>query len=234
MPDVAAVLHELAPDVVGLQEVLSSEEVPSVGQLEALAEATGLTAVAGSTLAEADARYGNGVLLRRPPAAIARHDLSVPGREPRGALEVVLDGEAGPTRVINTHLGLARRERRVQIERLREIVAARPEPVLALIGDVNEWRPFSDPLRELADVLQAVPRARTFPAHRPVVALDRIWVGRGYGVRASGAHRSPRARKASDHLPFFADVGHEEIGPGGADVGREETGPGGATSPEPR
>jgi endonuclease/exonuclease/phosphatase family metal-dependent hydrolase len=205
---VARVLGELRPDLVALQEVLSSERVPNPGQLERLADATGLQPVAGGTLVEEDARYGNGLLLRAPPAKVERHDLSVPGAEPRGALEVVVETAAGPARVITTHLGLRARERRRQIERLEAILAARPEPVLALLGDVNEWRPrpLVASLARLSRVLRPVPVARTFPSRRPMVGLDRIWIGPGADLLASGPHRSALAREASDHLPFFAEV----------------------------
>jgi endonuclease/exonuclease/phosphatase family metal-dependent hydrolase len=205
---VAHVLRELRPDLVALQEVLSSERVPSPGQLERLADAARLEPVAGATLVEADARYGNGLLLRAPPREIERHDLSVPGAEPRGALEIVMDTDAGPARVISTHLGLRVRERRRQIADLEAILERRPEPVLALLGDVNEWRrrPFRDPLAPLSRRLRPVPVARTFPSRRPVVALDRIWVGPRTDLIASGAHRSPLARVASDHLPLLAEV----------------------------
>lgn len=205
---VARVLGELRPDLVALQEVLSSERVPSPGQLERLADAARLEPVAGATLVEDDARYGNGLLLRTPPREIERHDLSVPGAEPRGALEVVVDTDAGPARVIATHLGLRARERRRQVAALQTILARRPEPVLALLGDVNEWRrrPFRDPLAPISRVLRPVPVARTFPSRRPVVGLDRIWIGPGMDLVASGSHRSPLSRVASDHLPLLAEV----------------------------
>lgn len=205
---VADVLRELRPDVVGLQEVLSSEQVPRPGQLERLADAVGLEPVAGSTLADPDGRYGNGLLLARPPLEVVRHDLSVPGREPRGALEVVISSHAGPVRVVTTHLGLSARERRVQIGRLVEILRARSEPLLGLLGDVNEWRGWlGRSLREVDRLLQPVAVTRTFPSSRPLVSLDRIWVDRRFDVVEAGHHPSPAARVASDHLPVYAEVG---------------------------
>lgn len=215
MEPIASVLRGLDADIVGLQEVLSSEQVPQPGQLERLADATGRVAVAGATLVEEDTRYGNGLLLRHPPLEVRRHDLSVPGAEPRGALEVVLDGRRltpawpGPVRVVTTHLGLRRRERGRQIARLVELVSeSNPAPLLALMGDTNEWRPrpFPDPLRVLEGPLLPVPIRRTFPARSPLVALDRIWVDPGAQLLHSGVERGREARRASDHLPVFADV----------------------------
>lgn len=206
---VAEVLRELAPDVVALQEVLSSERIPKTGQLEQLADAVGLVPVPGATLVHADGPYGNGLLLSGPPVEVIRHDLSVAGREPRGALEVTVEGEFGRVRLINTHLGLSARERRGQVRRLEQIVTAPGEPLVALLGDTNEWRPrIGDPLRALDRRLERAPSGRTFPSRRPLVALDRIWIGPGFSLRDSGSHRSPLARMASDHLPVFADVEH--------------------------
>lgn len=167
-----------------------------------------MSALAGGTLVEGEARYGNGLLTRFPVLRAERHDLSVQGQEPRGALEALLDVPGGPARVIVTHLGLRARERRRQLEGLAAILVARPEPVLALLGDMNEWRPrpFRDPLEILSRGLLPVPIARSFPSRRPLVALDRIWIGRDYHLVGSGAHRSALARAASDHLPVFAEV----------------------------
>lgn len=205
---VGAVLRELRPDLVAVQEVVSSERVPKAGQLEVLADVAGLQPVAGGTLVEDEGRYGNGLLLRAPPAEIERHDLSFAGAEPRGALEAVIETGGRPVRVISTHLGLRRRERRKQIAWLHEIVMRRSEPVLALMGDVNEWRPrpLGNPLAVLSRVLRPVPVARTFPSRRPLVGLDRIWVDPAAELLASGPHRSALARVASDHLPLLAEV----------------------------
>ncbi|NNL64901.1 MAG: endonuclease [Myxococcales bacterium] len=205
---IGQVLAELGGDVIAVQEVVSSERVPSPGQLERLADASGRVAVPGGTLVEGDGRYGNGLLTRHPVRSVERHDLSIQGAEPRGALEVVLDLPCGPARVIATHLGLRARERSAQIEGLAAILVARPEPVLALLGDMNEWRrrPFRDPLEVLSRGLLPVPIARTFPARRPVVALDRIFIGPDFRLIDSGAHRSALSRVASDHLPLFAEV----------------------------
>jgi endonuclease/exonuclease/phosphatase family metal-dependent hydrolase len=46
---------------------------------------------------------------------------------------------------------------------------------------------------------------RTFPAARPVLALDRVYA-RGAQVSRMEAHASPAARRASDHLPVIAHL----------------------------
>ncbi len=46
---------------------------------------------------------------------------------------------------------------------------------------------------------------RTFPATRPILALDRVYA-RGADIVGLEAHASAAARKASDHLPVRAKV----------------------------
>jgi len=48
--------------------------------------------------------------------------------------------------------------------------------------------------------------ASTFPARRPVLALDRIWISPVGCLRRLQCHASPLARVASDHLPLMAEV----------------------------
>jgi len=50
------------------------------------------------------------------------------------------------------------------------------------------------------------PRPASFPAYRPVVALDRIWVHPLRALRGVSTHKTPTARLASDHLPVVADI----------------------------
>jgi len=44
---------------------------------------------------------------------------------------------------------------------------------------------------------------RTFPAARPILALDRVYA-RGATIEQVSAHESSAARWASDHLPVVA------------------------------
>jgi endonuclease/exonuclease/phosphatase family metal-dependent hydrolase len=141
------------------------------------------------------------VLTRLPVRAVHRVDLSVPGREPRGALDLMLEAPRGALRVIATHLGLAPAERRLQARRILALLApVRPEPVV-LMGDLNEWFLWGRTLRWLRAHFGRVPAPATYPARRPILALDRIWV-EPRSLRADLAvHSTSLARGASDHLP---------------------------------
>jgi endonuclease/exonuclease/phosphatase family metal-dependent hydrolase len=210
-PDrVAVVLGRLAPAVVALQEVLSDPGPGPADQARFLAAATGLAHVEGVTLERESARYGNLLLSALPVLEVARHDLSVPGREPRGALEVLLDA-GRPLRVIATHLGLSRAERRLQAALLVELVRTRTLPTL-LCGDLNEPRPLGGVARRLRRAGLSGPLRRSFPARRPLLPLDRVLVSRDLMLESLVVHREPDVRVASDHLPLHARLRMETLG----------------------
>jgi len=198
---VLGVLRELDADVVALQE-LQWQPAAALDLLADFARKLGCAGIAGPTLLEHTGHYGNAVLTRLPVRGVCRVDLSVPGREPRGALDLMLEAPRGALRVIATHLGLAPAERRRQVRRILALLApARPEPVV-LMGDVNEWFLWGRTLRWLRAHFGRVPAPATFPARHPILALDRIWVA-PRGLRADLAvHSTSLARIASDHLPL--------------------------------
>jgi endonuclease/exonuclease/phosphatase family metal-dependent hydrolase len=109
-------------------------------------------------------------------------------------------------RVLTTHLDLHVGRRRRQFETLLdEILPATTVPTVVL-GDFNEWWPFSRGLKALRRhaVLPFAPA--TFPTRCPLLALDRIALS---GCRLRGRvrrHITPLSRMASDHLPIWAEV----------------------------
>lgn len=202
-PDrVAAVLRELDADIIALQEVDYRYHVPDgPDQLAHLAKATGLTAVAGPVLRRGRGHYGNGLLTRGKVLRVRQIELSEPGREPRGALDVYLSLRGRRLRVVAAHLGLGLRERRRQVPRLLQAIGGDDDQPIVVLGDFNEWLPPGRPLRRLHGHLGRTPAGRTFPSRFPLFALDRIWVQPREALVAVRVHRSPGARVASDHLP---------------------------------
>ena len=202
---VAEVLRELDADVVGVQEVdARGGGTGAAHPLERLAARCALASVPGPTIVRPDGDYGNALLTRFPVARVRHHDISVPGREPRGVLEVELNGPRRRILTLVTHLGLGRGERRRQAQRLASLTRSRPETPLVVLGDLNEWWPFGAARRVLRRELGATPSPATFPARLPVLALDRIWCRPASVLRRVAVHRSQLARIASDHLPVVA------------------------------
>lgn len=202
---IGEVLRELDADLVALQEVVYHSEVAG-NALERFAMAMGAEPVEGSTMLDERGHYGNAVLSRLPLEAVRRHDISVPGREPRGALEIDLRQTDIPVRLVATHLGLRPGERRAQVECLVPLFERDPAAFEILLGDLNEWFLLGRPLRRLRRVFGATPAPATFPARLPLLALDRVWVRPASAVRRIAVHRSPLARQASDHLPLVAEL----------------------------
>ena len=203
---IADVLSEIGADIVALQEVASAQVHEEF--LRVLERATGYGIVAGLLRQQHGSDFGNAILSRYPVASVDRIDLAVGRYEPRGALDVCIDvGTTRPLRVIATHLGLRPGERREQVRRIVSVVERdTPHPTL-LMGDLNEWYLWGRPLRWLHAHFREVPSApRTFPARRPVFALDRIWVAPSGSVQRLRCHSTELARVASDHLPLVADI----------------------------
>ena len=201
---IVAVLREVRCDVVALQEVAS---LALHGEfLRQLRDALGLHVVTARTLTRRDADYGNALLSRFPISRNTSIELTVGHYEPRNAIDAWLDVHGQEVRVVATHLGLRPAERREQVARILHAVAAEPRRVTVLMGDINEWYLWGRPLRGLRARFRPAPSPPTFPARRPVLALDRIWVQPPGRLRGVATHRSILARVASDHLPLVAQV----------------------------
>lgn len=192
-----AAIRRFDADVVALQEVEGAD-------WELHAAADGYRIVLGPTVA---AGFGNALLLRVPLTSLRRLDLSVRAREPRGALDAVLQLASGPLRVVATHLGLRVSERRRPAAQLAHHLAAREVGIpVALLGDLNDWTPWGSQLAPLARVVGPLSRVPTFPSRRPILPLDRA------ACRLSGcdwsvdAIRCAPVRRASDHLPLRLEI----------------------------
>lgn len=204
---IVRVLSELDADVIALQEVENEEATAGTpAQLAHLAGGLGCTPVAGPALVSRRAGFGNALLARHPVRDVQRIDLTVRGREPRGAVAASLDCGGESLRVVSTHLGLGPAERRTQTERLlRELDGASGLP-LVLVGDFNEWIPRTDMMRRLRARFGRPASPRTFPSWRPIFALDRAWVDPPLRLQNVEVHGSRLARVASDHLPIVATI----------------------------
>lgn len=194
------VIEELDADVIALQELEWRAE-DALHVLNQFALRMGYSAIAGPTLFRRDGHYGNALLTRLASKKINCLDLSVPGREARGAINAMLETQHGPLRVLATHFGLRAGERRTQTRRLLGELHGTSMPTV-LMGDLNEWFLWGEPLRRLRAHFGKSVAPATFPARCPVLALDRIWFEPTEMLREVRAHRSALARAASDHLPL--------------------------------
>jgi endonuclease/exonuclease/phosphatase family metal-dependent hydrolase len=205
---IARVLGSLDTRLIGLQEVGTDfAGGKKSGQMEYLAQATGLEAIAGHTIERQTGPFGNVLLTSWRVLDSRLLDLSVPGREPRGAIDAHIAIEGLTVRVIVTHLGLSAAERRYQVRRLLEALSQGQNRFIVMLGDINEWVLRSRPLRWLYGRFGTPPAPRTFPSWFPLFALDRIWVLPRDVLLEVHADTTPLTRIASDHLPVRAVIG---------------------------
>ena len=203
-PDAARagfVISELDADVIALQEVLRpfDEEDP----LERLADAMHLHMAFVATRVHRRGEIGNAILSRWPITSVFTLDLSFSRVERRSAVAAQFQSEAGPLSVVATHLALVDRTRRLQVDSI--LGHPQLQGTVVLLGDMNAWRRCKATRtleRELASD-DEIEWPRTFPAARPILALDRVYA-RGATIEQVVAHESAAARWASDHLPVVA------------------------------
>ena len=206
---VACVLSELDADVIGLQEVdWRSPDHEDSDQFSYLAGALGMTPIAGPNLRDHHGHYGNGLLTRLGVEQVRRIELAHERREPRGAIDAILNTDGVRVQCIVTHLGLKRSERETQLRTIRRVIEEDdPVDVRLLLGDINEWAPHRAPERILTpSPFARVLGARSFPSRMPMLRLDRIFVWPEPVSVLVEASREGDARRASDHLPVVADL----------------------------
>ncbi len=209
-PDVARagyVISELDADVIALQEVLRPFEADGDDPLGQLCNELDLHLAFAVTRQHRRGQLGNAILSRFPITAISVLDISHSRIERRGALAAQVGAGLG---IVATHLSLVDRTRNRQVQSLLEHPQMNSGPAI-LMGDMNAWRKCkgSQQLEESLNLHHNVDWPSSFPAGRPMLALDRIYA-RGAAVIEVRQHDTPAARKASDHLPIVAEVAIEK------------------------
>ena len=200
------------PDVVLCQEVFHAAHGGG-SQSAALAQGLRMAACYAPNAFRQRGHHGNATFTTWPVERWENFDLSTNRLERRGVLYVRLAGPSGALNVFNVHLGLNHRQRRSQIERIRALIDSLcpPAEMLVLAGDFNDWHGRIDPvivgelgLHNALAGLTPLER-RTWPARRPLLGLDRIYV-RGLAVRSAERMSGEPWRGLSDHLPIGAEL----------------------------
>jgi endonuclease/exonuclease/phosphatase family metal-dependent hydrolase len=206
---VGAVVRALAPDIAAFQEVDSRRAArhgaPGAGKIyDVLRRLVGDHGHDAWSISGRDGDYGQILASRFPLENKQIHDISVSGREARKVISARIALPTATLRIVATHLGLSRHERRHQLAALREIVDSDPETPLLLLGDLNEWFWPQYTQRGLFERLGDWTRHASFPARFPLFALDRICCRPDHLLARTWTY--PEARTASDHLPVLAEL----------------------------
>tara|TARA_R110000782_G_scaffold78276_4_gene155111 strand:- start:50376 stop:51080 length:705 start_codon:yes stop_codon:yes gene_type:complete len=150
--------------------------------------------------------HGNAILVRKSAEILMSDIIHLPYLEPRGAVvaEVALDDSK--LRLFGMHLDLSGLWRRRQAAAVLHAHMQSDALPTLLAGDLNEWSAARGCLADFGKHFHFAPCGRSYHAQRPVAQLDRIMHCDRFKLVDCGVHESAIARRASDHLPIWADV----------------------------
>jgi endonuclease/exonuclease/phosphatase family metal-dependent hydrolase len=216
---VAAVLAQLSPDIVALQELdVGRRRTGHVDQAHEIARRLDMACHFHAALTVEEERYGDAILTCYPERLVKSGPLPGYPRmralEPRGALWIEVEVEGRPLQIINTHLGLVPREQQIQAAHLADGAwLEHPDcawPVI-LLGDFNAtassvvYRTLTQRLQPARRLARRKQPSSTFPSPLPVLRIDHMFVSPGVTVTDVFAPFDPLTRVASDHLPLVMD-----------------------------
>ncbi len=221
LPELRDAVATLSADMVFLQEVLGEHrkhalrfhDWPGVPQYEYLADTMWPEFAYGRNAVYPDGDHGNALLSRFPIRRYENRDVSIHGTEKRGLLHCQLEVPGQPpVHAVCVHLGLRQGHRLEQMKLLCQLLDEIPgeEPVI-VAGDFNDWRLQADAVLAECGLHEAFVHrqgrpAKTFPAHWPLLRLDRIYVRNASVHNPRALSRKPWSH-LSDHVPLIAEIG---------------------------
>lgn len=221
LPQMREALSALNPDFVFLQEVQGEHRRrekrinawPDSPQFEYIAKEIWPHFLYAKNAIYHSGHHGNAILSKYAFERFENINLTSITRASRsllhGQIKVGLD--LPTVHLVCVHLGLFKAERATQCEALMQrIVDEVPEhEPLLMAGDFNDWGlHLSKPLVEKLDIKEAFfslkgRHARSFPAIKPALCVDRIYY-RGMRVVDVQCLQGKPWRMLSDHVPLFA------------------------------
>lgn len=215
-------VRDVHPDLVFLQEVQGEHRRfqrriaawPEEAQFEFMADQFWPHFAYGKNAVYDAGHHGNAILSKFPFEAWENIDISLGRFERRGILHGVipLPGHKKPLHVLCIHLDLFESGRQSQLQSLAQRIdehVPQDEPII-IAGDFNDWRvratEFLSSKAELNEVFVELEgrHARTFPAWRPILSLDRVYY-RGLKPKMAYLPRGRHWNSLSDHLPVCCD-----------------------------
>ncbi|MEI2384857.1 endonuclease/exonuclease/phosphatase family protein [Breoghania sp. JC706] len=202
---IASLIRRHDPDIVALQEIdTRGRGIDCLAPLKELHEERGHWREARTIEAPDGHYYGHAILSRWPIRDSVLHDLSFAGREPRSAIDAIVESPGGALHLISAHLGLKLAERRMQARKLATLAGNPRGLTTVALGDFNDWFTVGAVRRAMREVLPVRTMVKTFPARFPLLRLDRIYCRTPRNLVS--AWTDAEARGSSDHLPVIADI----------------------------
>lgn len=203
---IAAVIRELDPDVVGLQEVhCRTKRSPGIDQAEELGLRTSMKVAFGKSCSMSGGDYGNAILSKCDVRDVAI-DLLPGSGERRSLMRASVDLGGRDLRFYVTHLtawgAFKRAERMAQIDAVRAVIDAEAGPFV-IAGDLNTTPRTPEIARLLeCESLQECGTVKMVTHRFTRSCFDYIFAGRGArAVSAEAIRKGP-----SDHWPVIAEV----------------------------
>lgn len=205
---VLSVLSDLSMDIIALQEADKRlGRRPSSLPIDQIERHTGLLPLDIGRAGPSLGWHGNALLLKPDSSFADVECLNLPGLEPRGAIIADINLKNGlSVRLVTVHLGLLRKNRIRQIAYIQDAIASRPNRSTIIMGDFNEWSGTKG-LEGLSGDFNILAPGNSFHAARPIAKLDRFALSRDLQVKDAGVIDNTRARRASDHLPIWVELG---------------------------
>jgi endonuclease/exonuclease/phosphatase family metal-dependent hydrolase len=221
---IAEVIASCEADIVALQEVrVGRVQAGETDQAAMVAAQLGMDLHFQPTIRILGEQYGIAILTRHSSNIVKSERLPTqsqgPSFEKRSGLWVCVDVDGHKVQVVNAHLSLRSKERRVQAAALvGSDWIGHPDCAdpAVLLGDFNA-PPYSRSYRMIAarmrDTQTEQPLGEpqpTFHTRAPVLRLDHVFVTKSVEVISAGPVRNQLTRVASDHFPLLAElrVGH--------------------------
>lgn len=203
---VSAVINELKPDLVAMQEVdFKTKRVRGLDLMTEFGIKTNMVPLFGKAMKYDGGEYGEGILSRYSFAKTKNYPLTASqGKEPRAALCVYVELPCGElVRFVGTHLDhTSGAERLEQAKELNSFFANDDIPTI-LVGDLNA-KPDSETMQTLFRFWkQSAPdNAPTIPSINPKYKIDYILYKPENRWRVI-ENKVIDERVASDHNPVF-------------------------------
>ncbi len=220
---IARVIDFYQPDVVALQELdMGRSKTGGVDQAHLIAQELQMVFHFHPLVQVEEEKYGDAVLSRHPMKVIrAAQFPGLNGRggglalEPRGAIWVEVRVNGRLFHLVNTHLSLHPRERRIQAEALvGPEWLSHPDftGTRILCGDFNAgpnspaYRQIAGRLRDAQEEHKDIEPKPTFFSRYPFTRIDHIFVDQNVEVLNVEIPSTRLTRVASDHLPLVVDI----------------------------
>jgi endonuclease/exonuclease/phosphatase family metal-dependent hydrolase len=203
---IAAVIREVKPDIVGLQEVhRKTWQARFHDQAKELQELTGLNIFFGPSFGEVGGGFGNAMLTRGDLVSVTIHPLPSVG-EPRSLIESVIRIDGATINLYVTHLTawgrLKSASRDDELTCIAKHVRTSRYPYL-LLGDFNA-PPERDEIRKFRKLNAAQICGENIGITIPMLKerIDYIFADYGWQVRSSRVLKTG----PSDHYPVIAEL----------------------------